>query len=206
MGRLNRFLNAPEVQLDVDQLEEGSEDAVVITDATFYWVDPASGGVDRNLLSGEPLRDGKNAKGEEAKEEEAKEDGVAGAGASAGNDDDDDDENGAGRPRKVSVEELRESASVPALHDVSLSAKKGSLVAVVGPVGAGKTSFCHAILGELWKEKVRTHNDTPSLSRFPHTHAHAHRSLTPRTPRCWRHRDAWSCRGASRSRARRRGF
>lgn len=149
VGRINRFLNAPEVQLDVDKLDEGSEDAVAITDATFYWVDPASGGVDRNLLSGEPLRD-----------DDTTNKGGACAGASAG---DEEDEEGpvTGRSRKVSVEDLHDCASVPALHSVNLSAKKGSLVAVVGPVGSGKTSLCHALLGELWKDKVRAPKGGP---------------------------------------------
>ncbi|KAJ9588188.1 hypothetical protein L9F63_018452, partial [Diploptera punctata] len=35
------------------------------------------------------------------------------------------------------------------LNKITLSIKPGSLVAVIGPVGAGKTSFLHAILNEL---------------------------------------------------------
>lgn len=44
-------------------------------------------------------------------------------------------------------------AEKPTLKDVSLSVKKGSLVAVVGSVGMGKSSLISALLGEL--EKLR---------------------------------------------------
>ncbi|OMJ27757.1 Multidrug resistance-associated protein 4 [Smittium culicis] len=37
------------------------------------------------------------------------------------------------------------------LSDISLSINKGELLGVVGPVGSGKSSFCHAILGEMYK-------------------------------------------------------
>jgi ATP-binding cassette subfamily C (CFTR/MRP) protein 4 len=37
----------------------------------------------------------------------------------------------------------------PTLRNINLSAKAGSLVTVVGPVGAGKSSLLMAILGEL---------------------------------------------------------
>ena len=37
------------------------------------------------------------------------------------------------------------------LKDLNVSIKKGSLVGVVGSVGAGKSSLCSAILGEMKK-------------------------------------------------------
>ena len=37
------------------------------------------------------------------------------------------------------------------LKDLNISIKKGSLVGVVGSVGAGKSSLCSAILGEMKK-------------------------------------------------------
>uniref|UniRef100_A0A1X7VVN1 ABC-type glutathione-S-conjugate transporter n=1 Tax=Amphimedon queenslandica TaxID=400682 RepID=A0A1X7VVN1_AMPQE len=39
----------------------------------------------------------------------------------------------------------------PALHNIDLSVKPGELVAVVGPVGAGKSSLISALLGEMDK-------------------------------------------------------
>lgn len=40
----------------------------------------------------------------------------------------------------------------PVLKDLNLAVEKGSLVAVVGTVGAGKSSLCSAILGEMEKQ------------------------------------------------------
>lgn len=50
----------------------------------------------------------------------------------------------------------------PILQNLDMTVEKGSLVAVVGTVGAGKSSLCSAILGEMEKQggkvnvKVRT--------------------------------------------------
>lgn len=41
----------------------------------------------------------------------------------------------------------------PILEDLNMTAEKGSLVAVVGSVGAGKSSLCSAILGEMEKQR-----------------------------------------------------
>lgn len=41
------------------------------------------------------------------------------------------------------------SASVPALKDVNLTVPKGSLVAIIGPVGSGKTAMSLSLLNEL---------------------------------------------------------
>ena len=43
----------------------------------------------------------------------------------------------------------------PVLHDISMSVPQGSLVAVVGRVGAGKSSLLSAILGEMETKKGR---------------------------------------------------
>ena len=40
-----------------------------------------------------------------------------------------------------------------ALEDINFSASKGELTCVVGRVGAGKSSFLQALLGDLWKVK-----------------------------------------------------
>lgn len=44
----------------------------------------------------------------------------------------------------------------PALTDLNFRVKKGSLVAVVGQVGAGKSSLLSALLGEMvkWSGRV----------------------------------------------------
>lgn len=47
------------------------------------------------------------------------------------------------------------SAKQPTLQDICLSVPKGSLLAVVGSVGSGKTSLLSAILGEMEKKSGR---------------------------------------------------
>ena len=49
------------------------------------------------------------------------------------------------------------SQDKPTLEDINLKVTKGSLVAIVGTVGAGKSSLLSAILGELEQKagKVR---------------------------------------------------
>lgn len=37
------------------------------------------------------------------------------------------------------------------LHDINIRIKDSSLVAIVGPVGAGKSSLISAFLGEMYK-------------------------------------------------------
>ncbi|KAL7271985.1 ATP-binding cassette glutathione S-conjugate transporter ycf1 [Rhizina undulata] len=47
----------------------------------------------------------------------------------------------------------RDEVGKYALKDINFSAKKGELSCVIGKVGAGKSSFLQAILGDLWKVK-----------------------------------------------------
>jgi ABC-type transport system involved in cytochrome bd biosynthesis fused ATPase/permease subunit len=73
--------------------------------------------------------------------------------------DTDESASGTGVVEGVSVVINTPSASptnaVPVLRDINLSIKRGSLTAIVGPVGSGKSSFCNAILGEMHKTKGR---------------------------------------------------
>ncbi|KAL2310771.1 hypothetical protein Nmel_002439, partial [Mimus melanotis] len=45
------------------------------------------------------------------------------------------------------------SSETPALQNISFTVKQGELLAVIGPVGAGKSSLLSAVLGELPKDK-----------------------------------------------------
>ena len=63
----------------------------------------------------------------------------AGAGAGSGGDDDGD--------------ESKEDEVLPVLSNVSFEASPGDLVAVVGPVGSGKSSLAAGMLGELFIAK-----------------------------------------------------
>ncbi|TVY68636.1 Metal resistance protein [Lachnellula suecica] len=54
-----------------------------------------------------------------------------------------------------------------ALEDINFSASKGELTCVVGRVGAGKSSFLQALLGDLWKVKgkVVVHGSTAYVAQ-----------------------------------------
>ncbi|KAJ3162748.1 Multidrug resistance-associated protein 4 [Geranomyces michiganensis] len=46
--------------------------------------------------------------------------------------------------------EAKASAITPVLKDISITLHKGEVIGVVGPVGAGKSSFLNALLGEMF--------------------------------------------------------
>lgn len=52
----------------------------------------------------------------------------------------------------------------PTLHNINLRIKKGSLVAIVGSVGAGKSSLMSAFLGEMDKKSGRVNTQVIILS------------------------------------------
>jgi ATP-binding cassette subfamily C (CFTR/MRP) protein 1 len=55
------------------------------------------------------------------------------------------------------------------LEDINFTAAKGELTCIVGRVGAGKSSFLQAILGDLWKVKGRVviHGSTAYVAQQP---------------------------------------
>jgi ATP-binding cassette subfamily C (CFTR/MRP) protein 1 len=60
-------------------------------------------------------------------------------------------------------------ANRSALEDINFTAAKGELTCIVGRVGAGKSSFLQAILGDLWKVKGRVviHGATAYVAQQP---------------------------------------
>jgi len=52
------------------------------------------------------------------------------------------------------------------LRNVNVNVKKGELVACVGAVGSGKSSFLASVLGEMHKLRGRVHIDKPSRWSF----------------------------------------
>lgn len=56
-----------------------------------------------------------------------------------------------------------------ALEDINFTAAKGEFTCIVGRVGAGKSSFLQAILGDLWKVKGRVviHGSTAYVAQQP---------------------------------------
>uniref|UniRef100_A0A8B9M7P6 Multidrug resistance-associated protein 4 n=1 Tax=Accipiter nisus TaxID=211598 RepID=A0A8B9M7P6_9AVES len=53
----------------------------------------------------------------------------------------------------VSIRRIKVCSESPALQQLSFTVRRGELLAVIGPVGAGKSSLLSAVLGELPKDK-----------------------------------------------------
>ncbi len=60
-----------------------------------------------------------------------------------------------------------ETNSQSKLNDINFTVRKGSLIAVVGHVGAGKSSLLSALLGEMEKEQGRVMVSVGGKSSHP---------------------------------------
>ena len=67
-----------------------------------------------------------------------------------------------------------EDTDFPILESIDLKIEKGSLVAIVGPVGCGKSSLLSAVLGEMYKLEGRI-NTRVSFSVLVAHHPKANR-------------------------------
>ena len=133
--------------------DDGPDLAVAIRDGTFSWVDPdaAPAPATPPKKKRPSRRERRESKRKKKEEEEEKEKEKAQKGEDKGN---------AGMSRVESLASLGistrsadEEHDAPesrlALRNVSCAVARGSLVAVVGPVGSGKSSLLAAILGEM---------------------------------------------------------
>ena len=133
LRRIQELLSAPDVQ-GPDAPLGGAEHpmALVAQDATFKWEDPVQLAPSR----------GKAAAAAGAR-------GAAAAnGPSAAADANKDD---------TKTQQAPTVSQGPILEHVNLSVKRGELLAVVGSVGAGKSSLCAALLGELQRTHGTVH-------------------------------------------------
>lgn len=147
LRRLERYLDLPELPDYVEsEVPPDAEDAVsaepgsiTVRGGSFSWVDPDA----------KPIR----PVNEPEKKRKERKSGRRSSTASQKSGDASSD-----KDMKVSVHSNASSLASEAtstqgpkitLEDLSFQIKAGSLVAVVGPVGAGKSSFLSAILGEM---------------------------------------------------------
>lgn len=131
--RLAKFLSMDESENPKRTylLEDDGSGSNVITlrEGEYFWANPYSG---------------KGSKAPEKLDEDArKEDGL-------------DEKGEEGRVEIVVSPEVTETSALPVLQDIDLEVARGSLMAVVGSVGVGKTSLLNSILGETFQSRGET--------------------------------------------------
>ena len=140
VGRVADFLAMDEISAVVDPRQKDTaapSGTLRIEGGEFWWADPA-------------LAEKNKKDAEEKKKKQAEADAAAAAkkGASAKV----VDEAGAKAGAKEGAGESKEPEKIltrPVLSGVDLTVTQGQLVAIIGPVGSGKSSLCNALLGEM---------------------------------------------------------
>jgi ATP-binding cassette subfamily C (CFTR/MRP) protein 1 len=145
LNRLNDFLNAEELKdqnnLASKNIENGSEYAIEIKNATFQWETlPEDSASDQAKKS----KTGKNDKNEVDKNNEADKEKKSQVDKQVMDDK-------AKNIESISQNHDDTSSKVFHLKDINVKIKKGKLIAVVGPVGSGKSSLLNALLSEMKK-------------------------------------------------------
>jgi ATP-binding cassette subfamily C (CFTR/MRP) protein 1 len=150
LHRLERYFDLPELTEYVEPNPPPEEDenspsakdgSVTIRNGTFTWVDPDAAPI-RPIQDEVPKKEPRKSRRSSSKKGEASDSG-----------DDSDMKSSLHSQMRLSLHtvDATELAKGPALtlQDISCTIEAGSLVAVVGAVGSGKSSFLSAILGEM---------------------------------------------------------
>lgn len=137
LRRLERYLQLPELVEYVIADDESAEGSIIVKNGTFSWVDPDAAPI-------KPIQDEKKKKKKKKRRS-----------SSAGNGDSDITSNVDSEMRdtihslaSTTSSEISRGPTIT-LQDINFSIEPGMLVAVVGPVGSGKSSLLSAILGEM---------------------------------------------------------
>jgi ATP-binding cassette subfamily C (CFTR/MRP) protein 1 len=137
LRRLERYLQLPELVEYVIADDESAEGSIIVKNGTFSWVDPDAAPI-------KPIQHEKKKKKKKKRRS-----------SSAGNGDSDITSNVDSEMRdtihslaSTTSSEISRGPTIT-LQDINFSIEPGMLVAVVGPVGSGKSSLLSAILGEM---------------------------------------------------------
>jgi len=171
--RLSVFLNSEEIDVDnvVRSMDtEASEFAYVVENGTFGWYTPEAiqsalekkekESQDKAKADAAAAKKNKNKKTTDTKKDEAVFSDIKGEESeiesSASTTLDLQDEKKTELAAPATVEETRDSMG-PVLHDIQLKIRRGTLTAVVGRVGEGKSSLVGALLGEMHRYSGTVH-------------------------------------------------
>jgi len=169
LGRIRRFLLGREVAAadragagdapaprppagEAGTTTPSSEDAIVLRDVTLRWPKPSRVSQKSSKGAGASRRRWCTGGGSSTAEHPAETATVPLLGADGGV--------GAPTVRKHRVQS-------PVLHGLTLRVPRGQLVAVVGPVGSGKSSLLSAVLGELEPEAATARGDGAHATGAP---------------------------------------
>ncbi len=139
LSRLERYLDLPELTeyVEPNPPSNASESetvcgSITIRNGTFSWVDPEAGPV-RPIQDEKPKKEKKPKRGKK------------------GDDEISSSEHSHKSEGSKASENTEATTKVPVitLREINCHVESGSLVAIVGTVGSGKSSFLSAILGEL---------------------------------------------------------
>ncbi|KAJ3100040.1 Multidrug resistance-associated protein 9 [Phlyctochytrium planicorne] len=144
LGRIARFLAAPELDIHASAAEmvADSTSAIYIDNATFLWKE-WTGPSDAKDGKKSPSQDNKKGDSKDKETDSDKKKLMPSESAETLVDNEDTSK----------LAENSETNSSFGLNDITISLVRGRINAVVGPVGAGKSSLLQAILGEMPKIK-----------------------------------------------------
>jgi ATP-binding cassette, subfamily C (CFTR/MRP), member 1 len=171
LKRLERYLALPELGTyiettappssgadekgDVDSSNTASSGSIFIRNGTFAWTNPDGPEIkpiqDEKKKKAKKTRKSKQERDASIKSTQSKSNESGGEGEDNNSNNDNEASIHSLETSLVSEEGSRAGAAAPiiTLQDITCDIEAGSLVAVVGPVGSGKSSFLSAILGEM---------------------------------------------------------
>lgn len=148
VARVADFLSMDEISSVVDPRQKDTSAAagtLAIEGGEFWWADPAvmeKNRIEREEKEKKTAADAaavaakKGRKGTQVVDVEAAKDASKG-----------------GESKEGAVDDSGKVLTRPVLTGVNFAASPGQLVAVIGPVGSGKSSLCNALLGEMVQTK-----------------------------------------------------
>jgi len=170
--------------LCIDDDDKDSDPAVVINNGTFSWVDPDATPAPiepskKKRMSRKERRESTKKLKQEEKDEQSSELDGSKRNSSAGSLNRAESLASLGISVSTTDVEQDTAESRIALKNINCSIERGSLVAVVGSVGSGKSSFLSAILGEMESIDGTKVYMPPKKGELPHDNSVSFCSQSP---------------------------